>query len=48
MIFNDLLHLEGRKSMEKIEFVVAIFSPLFFMTSCSKETPEKAETHVSP
>lgn len=34
--------------MKKIEFVVAIFIPLFFITSCSsKETPEKAETHVS-
>ncbi len=33
--------------MEKIEFVVAICVPLFFMTSCSMETPEKAETHVS-
>ncbi|MDR4505088.1 MAG: hypothetical protein MRK01_09900 [Candidatus Scalindua sp.] len=34
--------------MKKIEFVAAIFIPLFFITSCgSKETPEKAETHVS-
>ena len=33
--------------MKKIEFVVAICIPLFFMTSCSKKTPEKAETQVS-
>jgi len=33
--------------MKKIEFMLAVFVPLFFMTSCSKETHEKAETHVS-
>ncbi|MBF8278553.1 MAG: hypothetical protein HW390_3626, partial [Candidatus Brocadiaceae bacterium] len=33
--------------MKKIEFVVAIFVSLFFMTSCSKKTPEKVETQVS-
>ncbi|CAG0941225.1 hypothetical protein BROC_01350 [Candidatus Brocadiaceae bacterium] len=33
--------------MKKIEFVAAIFVPLFLMTACSKETPEKGETHVS-
>ena len=47
MIFNGLLHQKGCKGMKIIEFVVAIFVPLFFMTSCSKETPEKAETQVS-
>ena len=47
MIFNGALHQKGRKSMKKIEFVVAIFVPLFFMTSCSKKTPEKVETQVS-
>lgn len=47
MIFNGLLHQEGRKNMKKIEFVVAVFVPLFFMTSCSKKTPEKAEIQVS-
>jgi len=36
--------------MKKIEFVVAICVPLFFMTSCnnSKKTPEKIETKASP
>jgi hypothetical protein len=29
MIFNGLLHQKGRKSMKKIEFVVAVFVPLF-------------------
>ncbi|MCR4291516.1 MAG: apolipoprotein A1/A4/E family protein, partial [Candidatus Kuenenia sp.] len=38
---------KGCKSMKKIGFAVAIFVPLFLMTSCSKETPEKAETHMS-
>ena len=33
--------------MKKIEFMAAIFVPLFFITACSKETPEKVETHVS-
>ena len=33
--------------MKKIEFVVARCIPLFFMTSCSKKTPEKAEIQVS-
>lgn len=32
--------------MKKNEFMVAIFVPLFFMTSCSKKTPEKGETQV--
>jgi len=27
---NGALHQKGRKSMKKIEFVVAIFVPLFF------------------
>src|SRR3972149_2214110 len=50
MIFNGALHQKGRKSMKKIEFVVAICVPLFFMTSCnnSKKTPEKIETKASP
>jgi len=49
MIFNGALHQKGRKSMKKIEFVVAICVPLFFMTSCnnSKKTPEKVEIQVS-
>ena len=47
MIFNGALHQKGRKSMKKIEFVVAICVPLFFMTSCGKKTPEKVETRVS-
>ena len=34
--------------MKKIEFVVAICVPLFFMMSCSKKTPEKGEIQVSP
>ncbi|MCF6156192.1 MAG: hypothetical protein E3K36_13330 [Candidatus Brocadia sp.] len=34
--------------MKKIEFVVAIFVPLFFITSCGKKAPEKVETQVSP
>ena len=33
--------------MKKIEFMAAIFVLLFFMTACSKETPEKAETQGS-
>ena len=33
--------------MKKFEFMVAVFVPLFIMTSCSKETPEKGETQVS-
>ncbi len=33
--------------MKKIEFVVAIFISMLFITSCSKKTPEKAETKVS-
>jgi len=33
--------------MKKIEFMLAIFLPLFFMISCSKETSEKVEIQVS-
>ena len=44
---NGALHQNGRKSMKKIEFMLAVFVPLFFMTSCSKETPEKGEIQVS-
>ena len=33
--------------MKKFEFMVAVFVPLFIMTSCSKETPEKGETKAS-
>ncbi|WP_347275718.1 hypothetical protein [Candidatus Kuenenia sp.] len=33
--------------MKKIEFMAAICVPLFFMTSCSKKTPEKPEIQVS-
>lgn len=42
-----MLHQKGCKSMKKIEFMLAIFLSLFFMTSCSKKTPEKVETQVS-
>ena len=34
--------------MKKIEFVVAICVPLFFMMSCNKKTPEKGEAQVLP
>src|SRR4030065_2927061 len=47
MFFNGSLHQKGYKDMKKIEFMAAIFVLLFFMTACSKETPEKAETQVS-
>lgn len=33
--------------MKKIGFMVALCVPLFFMTSCSKKSPEKGETKVS-
>ncbi|QII10582.1 hypothetical protein KsCSTR_12030 [Candidatus Kuenenia stuttgartiensis] len=41
------LFFQKTKVLQKIEFMAVIFVPLFFMTACSKETPEKVETHVS-